>query len=201
MKWVIQIGLVCFAIVAVVVSSASEPDRYRLAGTIDTGDRGWLAILELSDGEQLMVGTGDSIPGGEVLAVGDKWLRLLDQDGEVVLSLEGGDARARIANDGPEFVNLNVSEDLRRGLDELARSDKTNEQLARDINRLLQIPTRGRIESINDHPVSDAKRGLQLLRASILDSNVMRIEVGGVEGFEAVYLMPEPDEAASAIQD
>lgn len=188
-----QGGLVT-AVAAVLVMSAhaSSPDpAYRLAGTLDAGPRGWLAVLEMPNGEQQLLKKGDSINGAQVIDIGDEQVKLR-RDGEVlILSLEGGESDLSYGDLPPEFFNLEASDALRATLDELGRTAKSDEQLATRIRDLLQIPGDGRIATIDDQPVTSVKHGVKLLKQSMIADHPVRVAVTGVEGFDAVYVMPQ----------
>ena len=195
MNWTGQLLLLCLTAFFATPAQASEAD-YRLAGTINAGERGWLAVLEL-DGEQYLLSKGEAFPGGEVLEIGDKWLRLTNQQGELTLSLEGGAPGSAGGEPPPELMMLEISESLKADLDELGVSAEADEDIARGISELLQIPGTGRVAAINDRPVSSAKHSLQLLRRSFVAGAPVRIEVSGVEGLHSVYLMPAPPPSAA----
>jgi len=182
---------VLFALFAL-VSIADESNEYRLAGTINTGEKGWLAVLELPDGEQLLLNKGDTIPGGQVLDIGDAWLTLRDAQGELTLGLESGERAGAFGELPSPFINLQASEPLRDALDTLGQTAKDEEQLAIGISELLNISGKGRIASIDDLPVTSAKHSLQLLKKSLSADHAVRIAVSGIEGFDAVYLTPAP---------
>jgi len=192
-----QFGLLLLGALFAVVSLADEPNEYRLAGTIDAGEKGWLAVLELPDGEQLLLNKGDNIPGGQVLDIGDAWLTLRDAQGELTLGLESGERDAAFGELPSPFINLQASKPLREALDTLDQTVKDEEQLAIGISELLNISGKGRIASIDDLPVTSAKHSLQLLKKSLSADHPVRIAVTGIEGFDAVYLtpVPPPDDA------
>ena len=183
-------------LLAFMVSSAAADDttEYRLAGTMHTGVGEWLAILELPGGEQRLLSSGDSIPGGEVVEIGATWLRLVDTEGEQTLSLEGDGSHAQRHSTDAGFADVNASSLLQQNLKRLGESVDDPGQLTRDLNRLLQIPGDGKIAAIDDHPVESSEESLELLLRSLGENHPVRIEVSGVEGFDAVYLTPPQEE-------
>lgn len=192
MSHIKQFGILFFFALYAWSSMADEADEYRLAGTIDAGEKGWLAVLELPDGEQRLLNKGDTIPGGEILDIGKGWITLRDQQGELALSLESSGSHAAFGEVPPEFVNLQASESLRKELDTLGQSTQKEERLAAGISKLLQIPEKGKITSIDDLPVRSANHSLLLLKKTLVADHPVRIAVSGVDGFDAVYLMPAP---------
>jgi len=202
MKRTGQLLLLCLTVFLAVPAPASETGNYRLAGTINAGDRGWLAVLELADGEQYVLSKGERFPGGEVLDIGDKWLRLQSGQGELTLSLEGGMPGIAGGAPPPGPMMLEISESLKAGLDELGASAGEEDDLARGISELLEIPATGRVATVDDQPASSAKHTLQLLRRSLVAGTPVRIEVSGVEGTHSVYLMPAPppEDAGSVLR-
>ena len=187
-----QFGLLLLGVLFAVVSLADEPNGYRLSGTINAGEKGWFAVLELPDGEQLLLNKGDSIPGGQVLDIGDAWLTLRDAQGELTLGLESGEREAAFGELPSPFINLQASESLRDALNELGQTANDEQQLALGISELLKISAKGRVASIDDSPVSSAKHSLALLKRSLSADHPVRIAVTGIEGFDAVYLTPAP---------
>lgn len=190
MNRITQLGLLFFLATSSGSSVAGETNDYRLAGTVDSGVRGWLAVLELPGGEQRLLKQGDAIPGGEILDIGDEWIKLSDWDGEQTLRLEGDVSYVVTDEPMPMLITLEASASLRETLNQLDGSKNKEQKLAADISKLLQIPEEGQIASINDRPASSVKHGLQLLKQSLVANHPVRIEVSGVEGFDAVYLMP-----------
>jgi len=189
-----QLLLLCLTAFLAAPAAASETGNYRLAGTINAGDRGWLAVLELADGEQYVLSKGEIFPGGEVLDIGDKWLRLQSGQGELTLSLEGGAPGLAGGAPPPGPMMLEMSESLKAGLDELGAIAEEDD-LARGISDLLEIPATGRVAAVDDQPANSAKHSLHLLRRSLVAGTPVRIEVSGVEGIHSVYLMPAPPPA------
>ena len=187
-----QSGVFFLLALFTLVSIADEPDEYRLAGTVNAGEKGWLAVLELPGGEQLLLNKGDKIPGGQVVDIGDAWMTLRDTQGELTLSLESGERAAAFGELPSPFINLEASESLSDALNALGRTAKDEEELAAGISELLSISGKGRIASIDDLPVSSAKHSLQLLKQSLSADHPVRIAVSGIEGFDAVYLNPAP---------
>jgi len=201
MKPTLQLLLLCFAAFLAAPALADETGDYRLAGTINAGERGWLAVLEVADGEQYVLSKGEIFPGGEVLEIGDKWLRLKGPQGEVILSLEGGAPGMAGGAPPPELLMLEISESLKAQLNDLGASAKSEDELTRGISELLQIPAAGRVASVDDQPVNSAKHSLQLLQRSFVAGSPVRIEVSGIEGLHSVYLMPAPPaDAGSAMR-
>lgn len=172
---------------------AGESRDYRLAGTMNTDSGEWLAVLELPGGEQRLLSSGDSIPGGEVLEIGANWLKLTDDDGGLTLLLEGDPSDVDYRGPDAEFVSVNASALLLNALSELKESDGDASELERDIRRLLRIPGSGQIATIDDRPVDSTTQALELLMRSLNAARPVRVEVSGVEGFDAVYLMPLPE--------
>ena len=171
---------------------AGEPDDYRLAGTIDAGERGWLAVLELPGGEQRLLNKGDTIPGGEILDIGSDWIRLRGDQGELTLSLEFDERDVAFGELPSPIISLQVSNSLRDALNALDQTARNEEQLAVGISEILNISEKGQITSIDDLPVSSVKHSLHLLKKSLVSDHPVRIAVSGIEGFDAVYLTPAP---------
>lgn len=190
MNSVIKAALLFLLAFMVSPAVADDKTEYRLAGTMHTGVGEWLAILELPGGEQRLLGSGDSIPGGEVVEIGATWLRLVDTEGELTLSLKGDGSHARRNVPDAMFVTVDASAPLTRSLEKLARSGSDPGQMTKDLRRLLQIPGDGEIAAIDHHPVESSEQGLELLLRSMGENHPVRIEVSGVEGFDAVYLTP-----------
>jgi hypothetical protein len=155
-----------------------------------TGAGEWLAILELPGGEQRLLGSGDSIPGGEVVEIGATWLKLVDTEGELTLSLKGDDSHPWPHTADAGFADVRASAQLATSLEKLAKTGNDPDQITKDLDKLLQIPRDGRIVAIDHHPVESSEQSLKLLLRSLGESHPVRIEVSGVEGFDAVYLMP-----------
>ena len=129
-------------------------------------------------------------PGGEILDIGSEWIKLRDEHGEQTLRLEGDTSYVVTGEPMPMLITLEASASLRETLNKLDGSKSKEQRLAADISKLLQIPEEGQIASINDRPASSVKQSLQLLKQSLVANHPVRIEVSGVEGFDAVYLMP-----------
>ena len=171
-------------------SIAEDAGNYRLAGTIETRGGAWLAVLELPGGEQKLLASGDSVPGGMVMEIGATWLRLVDKAGELILTLEGDGTYVRRHTADAGFADVEASTQLQRNLENLQQDADDPDQLTRDLNRLLQIPDHGEIVAIDDLPVESSGRALELVLRSLGENHAVRLEVSGVDGFDAVYLTP-----------
>ena len=169
---------------------ADDTTEYRLAGTMQTAVDEWLAVLELPGGEQRLLRVGDAIPGGEVVEIDAAWLRLRVRDDLLTLALEGDASHANQHIPDAMFLTSQASISLQDALKRLRAGAGNASQLAEDISRVLQIPDGGEIDAIDDHPVESSAQSLELLLRSLGENRPVRIEVSGVEGFDAVYLTP-----------
>jgi hypothetical protein len=90
-------------------AAAGQQSDYRVTGVV-TGGNTSMAIIEQPDGESLVVGPGDSINDGQVIAITTEEVRIRFPDGEWVLPLSGGPAERRNSGGLPEIDTSSRSE-------------------------------------------------------------------------------------------
>lgn len=186
-----QGGLVT-AVAAVLVMSAhaSSPDpAYRLAGTLDAEERGWIAFLENREGEQEIVRAGDSLPGAEVLEIGADRVVLQTNSGRLVLTMAGEEHVASRVDSPTAMITADA--EIRKNLETLLSAGLEDEEQEMKLWELLQLPPSAEILAVDDHQSDSASQAAKLLVNSLDSGSPVRVAVGGIEGFDAVYLMPD----------
>lgn len=141
---------------AIAVPALSAGADYRLAGIIAPDNGRALAMLEMPDGEQHLVRTGDTIGDVMVTAVTASSVRLQLPDGELVLELAGSDAeypdRRKLRGDsGPISIDAAAKARLR----ELATQAEQleTEAVARRLVSELRLSSDSAITAVNSRPV------------------------------------------------
>jgi len=203
------------ALLACSISMASEM-RYRLAGIVTPENGRTLAIIEVPEGEQLLVRAGDLIEGGRVAEITANTVRLDLSQGEVVLRLAATDKREinlaayrqeELMDAAPKPVATNVL----RKISQLAASanERKPEELASEVGGYLGLPAGSRIMAIDDQTVESPAEAVQKIAADIDSktgdnggSNVegsqpvgfqFVISVAGPEGKQRIYVFANED--------
>jgi hypothetical protein len=171
---VLQPGHVAFAAGEQKASASS----FRVTGVVAVGEADWMVLLEAEDGAYHRIRVGDALAGGEVLAIGPRWMRIAFGEREETWRLTPGEAPAvpkRAAKNGsgktPELTEPSgpmrtlksaTVDALKLEATHLRQTNRgangSPEDTARQLFDLLdplldfQMPTGGAVVSVNEHP-------------------------------------------------
>ena len=187
-----------------VENTTGSQGTYRLSGLVVTTEGRNLALIELPDGNQIMLREGDIIDGKiEVLEINRGLLRLRFPDGDKVLDL-GAYKSSSVAEYKDVFAVQIVQkkEDSADGaimsrevaVDALLSVFKKQSSViaeGKDLSTylapMLDLPPKSRIMSVNHAPVNSVKEAFKAISEQIADGNVVSLTL---DGNERVYLMP-----------
>jgi len=191
----------------------AQDAQYRLAGVLARSDGAHLAVVERSSGEALVLRAGDTLDGGEVIAIDEQSVLLRFTASDVRLTLAGTVERTVNVSKvgiGPDASYLR-SVSVRSTLIELDALDERSERastgggaaasapagnaradLANRVRDLFRLPTDSAIESINGVSFASVNEGLRIIERSLQDGGVVRFELSGKSGsIDPIYVFPE----------
>jgi hypothetical protein len=193
---------------------------YRLAGVIETGGDGSVAIIEVPSGGQVLIHEGSAIDGGTVTELSRRGVRIVFPDHIVQLTLSGqpraalqsvaAAARAprRVATRSrpppPGGVQEIVSRPLTRNLSRTVTRDfivngvagaPSNTDAKRyvdaEIALALDLPSDSRVVAVNDQTASSPDQIVSQLQQALINGSAI-VTIDTPQGEQRVYLLPAP---------
>jgi len=213
---VTRMALLAFVITLTAAAGAQDWDAYRVAGTLTSSAGQRMAIVELPDDESLLVAEGDELDGGEVVEIGERFVRLRFVDTDLLLPLSGGPAEAvpslalgGAAPDDPHARRVPTTQ-LLIALDQLGESlerqrtpqpgaaaqaddDRAPQmELADRLRGLLDLPAGAGISNINGQAFASVAEGLGMVERLLSEGELVRFELERDGPFAGpIYVYPE----------
>lgn len=173
----------------------------RLSGIIIIDEQHPMAVIELPDGDFVMVRVGDRLGDGRVEEITERWLRVRDSAGDQLLWVTG--LRSDLVeaplvrerdDEGIAYNRTLARQETVRELGKLVESESTPDlDISTLLGPMLDLPAAARIVEINHEPIASAREGVTRIRDALAAGNVVRLSIEGVYGKEGIYLMPGPE--------
>lgn len=189
-------------------------DSYRLAGVMAVGPD-YLGILELPDGDQMLVRKGSAIEGGGRVVLIDATRLRIEFPGRPPLEfiLDGSGTPPEVpAGLGVLREQSDRDHVMLREVDgealeaSLARSRSASGssgaealpatrpdpalETGRRLSPILNLPPNARVVAVNEQPVRSADRAIALIEQSLKDGIAPRLNLAGDDGESRVYVTP-----------
>jgi hypothetical protein len=187
-------------------ASLAQATDYRVSGVVFGSSGRSLAIVERAAQDSVLLGVGDSLDEGEVLEIGERFVRVRFEHEDLLLPLSGGPAQT-VSSESSSLVIRDASapgihgvlthrllgelEQIRDSLDN--RDDSTRDPqlaLTEQIRDLIGLPAGAVIKNINGESFASVAEGISLLEMPLHEQTLIRLELEGGEYYEPLYLQP-----------
>jgi hypothetical protein len=178
---------------------------YRIAGLIANGSDNWQAIVEVPNGEQILVNAGDLIGQVQVVQISKEGVTLLFPGGKSILQLseDGFITLPHKSGDSPQGQKSGAGVPV-GDYSKLVQKQLAPELLAsvRGLESLDRLSNSARIVSYaylgdpkaENTPIDSLKSGVNLLQQAIIEGKELRVTVEDDDSYTNFYVLPRAPE-------